>query len=237
MRSLVAAAALMGCIFGITITAQAQVGLSMNGNTIGALNPVPTWNPDLLGRPLGDSVPGQPNVPFSVNQIPQLPTAPPTLLNTPLMGSEITDGTHFVGIAPAYKAVTSDKPALVVQQSPNPSLQCPFVASVNQTASTTVITNPGGALLHICLIKLVNSAAGATQGIGLQEGTGTTCATNPIYIDGGSGGTNSVVAGGGWAIVNNRITTPMQRAGDNWCVTQTLTDNVSGYITYGIFAE
>jgi hypothetical protein len=132
--------------------------------------------------------------------------------------------------------VSPDKSGVVVGLSPNPSLQCPFVQSINVSASggATVINNPGGALLHICSIKVVSAAQ---QGVSLAEGTGTICASGETFVDGGSGGTNQVLANGGWAEVSDRITTPMQKAGDNWCIINSTASNTSGKIVYGVFAQ
>lgn len=215
------------------------VGMSILGIAAAAYQPIPNPLPvtpqDILTRPIGGNVPGQPNQPIGVNQSPSLmPTTPVLLFPPGMTPSPITDGQRYASLTSPYKAVTSDKSGLIVGLSPVPSLQCPFVQNVNQTASATVITNPGGMLIHICTDKLISATQ---QGITLAEGTGTTCATNPTYVDGGSGGTNQVAANGGWGDISDRIITPMQKAGDNWCVIQSSTGNVSGKLTYGLFPQ
>ena len=42
---------------------------------------------------------------------------------------------------------------------------------------------------------------------------------------------------GGWAVSGNWINYPMQKAGDNVCLVQSGSTNVSGHLTYGIFNQ
>jgi hypothetical protein len=210
---------------------------------------------DQAQEPLGGQLPGLPNIPLSVQVAPSLAgayqqgiqtkngnivIAPPSILagspndkyGNARTASMLTDGKNYAGVNGANTRVDPERAALIVAPSPNPSLQCPFVAAVNQTASTTVVTNPGGAYLHICAEKFISATQ---QGITVAEGTGTACATGTTYLDGGSGGTNQVAVNGGWAATSERIVTPMQVFGDNLCVIQSGTGNVSGTITYGVY--
>jgi hypothetical protein len=146
---------------------------------------------------------------------------------------EITDGINVASIAPAGRAAALSNSALVVAVSPNPRLTCPFIQAINQTANATVITNPGGKLIHVCNLVILDGAT--QQGISLAEGTGTACATNTIYWDGGAGGTMQTAIGGGWVLPGQEVNYPMQNAGDNVCVIQSGSTNVSGHLTYGIY--
>ena len=73
------------------------------------------------------------------------------------------------------------------------------------------------------------------QGIGLAEGTGAACATNPTYWDGGASGTMQAAVNGGYDLAGSTINYPMQVRGDNICVLQSSTGNVSGHLTYGVY--
>jgi hypothetical protein len=216
-------------------------GASIMGMALAAYVPIQTPLPvvpqDVLTRPLGGNVSGQPNQPVGVNQAPGLQSNTPTSLFSPsAVPSPITDGQRYAGLTTPYKPVSPDKSGLVVGLSPTPSLQCPLVQGFNVSTSggATVVTNPGGLLLHICSIKVISAAQ---QGISLAEGTGTVCATGETFVDGGSGGTNQVAVNSGWAEVSDRITTPMQKAGDNWCIINSSASNASGKIVYGVFAQ
>jgi hypothetical protein len=186
----------------------------------------------------------QPTLPIITQPAPAFPPPPPILPTTKwgnFLGNiiqvmhYITDGVYNMTFAGPNKSPQPAQAAAVVNFSPNPSLQCPLTAPVNQTANTTVITNPGGGKsIHVCGVVLISATQ---QGITIAEGTGTACATNPVYWDGGSGGTLQVAANGGYAAINQRIIYPMQAAGDNVCVIQSGAGNVSGHINYGIFSQ
>jgi hypothetical protein len=136
-------------------------------------------------------------------------------------------------IAAGRMQATPEESAQIVTQSPNPSLQCPFVSAVSTTASTTQITGIAGKRLHLCTVFLM--VAGA-ENLGVIEGTGTTCGTGTTNLIGqGSSGSAAQAANGGFVLVSDRITVPMQVTGDSICVVKNASNNVSGAITYGIF--
>lgn len=96
-----------------------------------------------------------------------------------------------------------------------------------------MITNSGENAIHICSVFVVNAGA---QSDTLAEGTGSNCGTGTTYVIGGSGGTASFAANGGflWG-PSSTVTIPMQKRGDNWCLVLSSTSNASGLITYGVF--
>lgn len=147
----------------------------------------------------------------------------------------LTNGQYYANVVAAGSYPAASSPALQVIPSPMPSLQCPYVVGISQTADTQVVTNPGGAHIHVCTFAIINAGA---QTASLVEGTGSTCATGTsnLYGQYNSGsGTASFAANGGTNIVSSTVTLPMQKAGDNLCVVQSASNNVSGTITYGIY--
>lgn len=133
----------------------------------------------------------------------------------------------FPGEAPSL----GDSP-VVVAPSPVPSLQCPYVKGFSQTASAVIVANPGGKFLHICAWSAISATA---QSISLVQGTGSACATGTTALYGGAAASAALAANGGLAWPSDRVTLPMQRGGDDLCVLQSSTGNVSGTIVYGIF--
>jgi hypothetical protein len=162
--------------------------------------------------------------------VPPLPPVPPFV---GMPSTIVTDGFRAISIAPPFTGAVPNQNALAVTISPNPALQCPSTAPINQTANTTVITNPGGKHVHVCSALIINGST--AQGVSLAEGTGTACATGTIFWDGGSGGTAALSPNGGFAISGNWINYPMQKAGDNVCLIQSGSTNVSGHLTYGVY--
>ena len=157
---------------------------------------------------------------------------PRDALGQPRRSEMITDGVRYAAIMPPNVSPTPAQTPIVVTPSPIPSLQCPFVAPINQSATTQIVTNPGGKALHICSL-FVLSAAG--QSISLSEGTGSVCGTAATFLFGGSGGSAAVPANGGVFGLSSTITIPMQKAGDNLCLIQNSSGNVSGFVSYGIY--
>jgi hypothetical protein len=149
------------------------------------------------------------------------------------VASMITDGTDYVSLTTPGKPAKPLDTAIVVTPSPIPTLQCPFIAAVSQTASTTTVTGQAGKFLHICSYKLIASAA---MNVGLVEGTGTTCATGITALDGSTAGSIPLAANGGFQTGQGagQVVIPMQKNGDNLCVLSG-TGTVAGYINYGIF--
>jgi hypothetical protein len=111
-------------------------------------------------------------------------------------------------------------------------LQCPFVVAINQTAATRLATNPGGKFLHVCSFAAVSATA---QSVSLVEGTGSTCATGTAGLYGGTTASVALAANGGMHTLIDKITLPMQRAGDDICLLQSGAGNVSGTLSYGLY--
>ena len=185
----------------------------------------------------------------SSNQSPMITQAAPTIqseaaakgifgsgydaLGQTRTASMITDGKRYADIQGPNEANTPrTKSAVVVAVSPNPSLQCPYTVAINQTGSTRVAGNPSGKSLHVCSFGIIT---GSAQGVSLVEGTGSVCATAPTPLVGGTGGTMTFGSNGGVWGVSDRITIPMQVPGDDLCVEQSSSGNVSGLLTYGVF--
>jgi hypothetical protein len=202
---------------------------------VGMVNPA--------GETLGAAQVGVPTLPLQTTNIPNFTTSPapsPFLNKTAILPDvlgraavEITDGVQVASVAPPFRGASIGQPSLVVSLSPKPSLQCPYTAAVNISANATIITNPGGANIHVCAALLINGTT--AQSVTLLEGTGTACATNPIYWVGGSGATAALSANGGFAMPGNWINYPMQKTGDNVCVIISGSTNVSGSLTYGLY--
>lgn len=191
------------------------------------------------GQEIGGQLPGRNNTPVQINQAQNLTQYNGTLLPGPTDGngslrtaSVIYDGQHYADVISGNQAPGPQNGALVVVPSPRLSLQCPFTVGINQTASTQVVTNAGGKSLHICGFGFISASA---QNVSLVEGTGATCATGTAGLVGGTSASVAAAANGGMWNMTDRITIPMQKAGDNLCVLQSAAGNVSGTLTYGVF--
>lgn len=145
--------------------------------------------------------------------------------------SQITDGQHYAALRGPEGSQATDY-GMVTHNSVAPSLQCPYVSAINQTASTQLVTNPGGRMLHICGFQVVSAGA---QNVSLVEGTGSTCATAGKGLYGGTTASAAFAANGGGGVFSDRIIVPMQVRGDNLCVLQSAANNVSGILVYGIY--
>lgn len=109
---------------------------------------------------------------------------------------------------------------------------CDNWTAINQIAGTQLITGVTAKKTYICSINLVTATA---QNIALVGGTGTTCATTPHAIAGGT------TAATGWNLAANGGLTQgtgvgviMQAAtaADNVCLLQSGTGQVSGTISW-----
>lgn len=106
---------------------------------------------------------------------------------------------------------------------------CTSKATVNQTASATVVTGSSGNKIYICAVVLVSAAA---QNISVVEGTGTNCATGIAAVIGGTTASIAVAAEGGFSAIAPFAWISTATAANNLCVLQSGTGNVSGVITY-----
>jgi hypothetical protein len=178
---------------------------------------------DSAGNELGATLTGQQSPPLQVAIAPGLaPPAPPAPFAAPPAAT----------VKAAKQSASAYDQAQVVALSPTPSPQCPFVAPVNQTASATVITGKPGLKIYICTLSLRSATQ---QGVSFSEGTGSNCGTGTLFLDGGSGGTKQYLADAGEDAISPSITLPLQNYGDNFCILQSGTGNVSGRIVYGLY--
>jgi hypothetical protein len=225
------------CLVWLLIASSAQAAYIGSPIAFGVINQG--------GLPVGTAYPGQPIIPQINQNLPifaPIPSPPPTGIVrgvatfTEAIGREMvveSDGVRPISIVPANASAAAGQSSLVVAMSPNPTLTCPYTAAINQTASTTVLTNTTGRSMHVCAVVIINGAT--AQSVTLAEGTGTTCATGVAYWLGGSGGTAALAANGGFSIPGTMVNYPMQHPGDNVCVLQSGSTNVSGSLTYGIY--
>jgi hypothetical protein len=206
------------CLVWLLIASSAQAAYIGSPIAFGVINQG--------GLPVGTAYPGQPIIPQINQNLPifaPIPSPPPTGI---VRG--VATFTEAIG---RQMVVESD--GVLVAMSPNPTLTCPYTAAINQTASTTVLTNTTGRSMHVCAVVIIKGAT--AQSVTLAEGTGTTCATGVAYWLGGSGGTAALAVNGGFSIPGTMVNYPMQHPGDNVCVLQSGSTNVSGSITYGIY--
>jgi hypothetical protein len=145
--------------------------------------------------------------------------------------SIISDGTNIAALRGPSGAIQGDY-GVVVHPSTAPALQCPFVANISSTAAVQLVTNPGGKFIHVCSFSVIIAGA---ESISLVEGTGSTCATGTTGLYGGTSASAALAANGGLAMTSDRITIPMQKAGDNVCLLKSAANNASGILTYGIY--
>lgn len=218
-----------------------QIALAVTFNSPLAY-PVQSQIVNGAGLAVGTTLAGQPTIPQVNQNLPPFSPLPggPVFQRQSLFGDAIgraltviTDGVLPISVTPPFRPTTPGQTALAVSLSPTPRLTCPYIQNINQTANTTVITNPGGKLIHVCNLFIGNGTT--QQGVSIAEGTGTACGTGTTYWDGGSGGTVQPAASGGWVMPGQDVNYPMQKAGDNVCVLQSGSTNVSGHLTYGIY--
>lgn len=121
--------------------------------------------------------------------------------------------------------------AVVVAQSPNAAPICDSSINFSQTANAQLVTAAAGQKVYICGIVLVSATA---QSVSLVEGTGTTCATGIAGLIGGSSASMALSANGGFSSVSGSPWISTKTAGDELCLLQSGTGNVSGTISYRV---
>lgn len=191
---------------------------------------------------LGANLPGANNVALVTTPQVTLPIPRPAL--TPAVGDAkaviwgtgqmmamLTDGTTSVKIAKPNIASAVTDPALVVTQSPMPSLQCPNTTAISQSASATLINGTAGKTTFICTLSI--NARDTAVRVSLIEGTGTNCGTGATALIGGTAASFGLSATGGFHGVSDRVTIPGKVSGNNVCLIQDAAVNVSGVITFG----
>ena len=105
---------------------------------------------------------------------------------------------------------------------------CNSQIAISQTANTTVVVGIAGQKIYICSILLISATA---QSLSLVEGTGTACGTGKVAIIGGTNASISVIDQGGFSAISpfGWLSTV---SGNNLCLLQSGTGNISGVITY-----
>ena len=83
--------------------------------------------------------------------------------------------------------------------------------------------------IYICSVVVVAAAA---ESVSIVEGTGTTCATVKKGIIGGTGGTMSLAANGGFSSISPFPWVSSSTAGNQVCLDKSGSGDVSGVITY-----
>jgi hypothetical protein len=106
---------------------------------------------------------------------------------------------------------------------------CVLTAPINMSASATIINGQISEKIHICAVGFVTSAA---VSVSFVEGTGTACATNLSAIAGGTTASMSFAANGVFTMTAAEPFLVTKTTGDNFCILQTGSGNVSGFITY-----
>lgn len=111
-------------------------------------------------------------------------------------------------------------------------IACDNFKPISITANTQVITAGGpNNFIYICSYNL-NSSAAIT--VSIVEGTGTTCATNPLAVVGNSTATNGLsfavngtinYGGGTGAVAKTAV------AGDNVCILTSAAGTVAGVVS------
>lgn len=195
------------------------------GVPLSAANPVPTRLSN------GFAFPVTLVNPFQFIQ-PNLPSPWKDSLGADRVASMLWDGQHYASIkAPGVSPAALDGP-LVVTLSPVPSLQCPYVVGISQTAGTKLVSGQTGRYIHICTFGVVSASA---QSLSLVEGTGAVCATGTAGLYGGTAASAAMAANSGVHAISSQITIPMQKAGDDLCLLQSASGNISGTITFGVY--
>lgn len=108
-------------------------------------------------------------------------------------------------------------------------------ASINGTASKTLITGTGGKTMYICSLNIVTATA---QNINIVSGSSTVCATGMTEVKGLAGG---VTAATGWNLPANGGLTfgngeasiaKVANAGDDLCLLSSSSGQISGGLSY-----
>lgn len=118
--------------------------------------------------------------------------------------------------------------ALIVNQSPVASPVCTSKIGFSQTASARIVLGALNKRVFVCGIVLISATA---QSVSLVEGSGTTCIAGIIGVIGGSTASLSLAANGGFTNTSDRPWL-MSNAGNDLCLLQSGTGNVSGVVTY-----
>jgi hypothetical protein len=103
---------------------------------------------------------------------------------------------------------------------------------INQTANAQIITGSAGKQTYICSDLVVSATA---QNIAWVEGTGSTCGTGTAGMSGGATAATgpNLAANGGWAEPGGGFAMmATATAGDNICIFQSSTGQVSGHFRY-----
>jgi hypothetical protein len=124
--------------------------------------------------------------------------------------------------------------AQVVAQSTTPSITCWQTIAISQTTSTRLIVGIPGKRIYICGILVVSATA---QSVSVTEGTGTTCGTLPLALEGHTTVANglALAANGGWTKSSDRPHKVTQKDGDDLCLLQSGAGQVSGSVDYVVF--
>ncbi len=130
-------------------------------------------------------------------------------------GFKITDGTNFLIVDPCKG-------------------QSKLYASISQTANTQLASGTASKKIYVCSIQVV--AAAATN-VAVVEGTGSVCGTSTTGVGGFGGATAATgwnfAANGGIALGNGDSSLGAEgTAGDNLCVFNSGSGQVSGGISY-----
>jgi len=222
---------------GLPVSQQGSWSVSATQGTSPWVDSITTWGGGTLGAmatygtsPGAVLVPGVnafvTNTP-PVSQSGTWTVQPGNAANTTPWLVKPNDGTNSITVKPSGTNAATTDTAQVVALSPNPSTVCTSSISVNQTASTDLVTSTNK--LHICAILLVSATA---QNLSLVEGTGTLCATGIAALIGGTTASIAVAANGGFSTPSDRAWLITKTTGDHLCLIQSGTGNVSGVITY-----
>lgn len=109
---------------------------------------------------------------------------------------------------------------------------CDHRTNINLTANGVLITGVAGKTIKICVIDIVSTVA---EGIALVEGTGSTCGTSTLGVNGGPAAATGwpfdakggIVEGNGSAFVTWTSVT-----GNTLCLFKSSSGQVSGKITW-----
>ena len=130
-------------------------------------------------------------------------------------GVKITDGTNFLVVDPCQG-------------------QTKFYASITQTGNTQLVAGTASKKIYVCSIHVVAAAA---ADVAVVEGTGSVCATGTAGVSGFGGATAATgwnfAANGGIALGSGESSLGAEStSGDNLCVFNTGSGQVSGGISY-----
>jgi hypothetical protein len=122
-------------------------------------------------------------------------------------------------------------PAVISEAAYFPSgPSCTSQIAISQTASTDLktFTNNG----YICFVKLISATA---QNVSLVQGTGTTCATSTVALDGATTAANgsALAANAGWvAAIPSGSYLKTTTTAQHLCLLQDGTGRIAGFLLY-----